>query len=146
MIQNLIQEGLPFHISIHLTDIIDIAILSFVIYKVLWMMRKTSSGRVLKGIMLLLVAMWLSSRFQLIATSFLLNKAVEWGSVFIVVLFQPELRRFLERMGSSKLPGMFSSQASAAKFDMGSAISETVEAYTSMSKDKVVLERPYLLV
>lgn len=149
MIQNLIQEGLPFHISIHLTDIIDIAILSFVIYKVLWMMRKTSSGRVLKGIMLLLVAMWLSSRFQLIATSFLLNKAVEWGIVFIVVLFQPELRRFLERMGSSKLPGMFSSQASAAKFDMGSAISETVEAYTSMSKDKVgalmVFEREHLL-
>ena len=69
LLQNLIADGLPVYMSIHITDLLDIAILSFVIYKLLWMVRKSSSGRVLRGVGLLLVAMWLSSKFQLIATS-----------------------------------------------------------------------------
>ena len=113
------------------------------------MVRKSSSGRVLKGVGLLLVAMWLSSYFQLIATSFLLNKAVEWGILALVILFQPEIRSFLERVGSSRLAGMFSSRYSSKTNDVETAITETVEAYTSMSRDKVgalmVFERQNLL-
>ena len=148
-VQNTLMDGLPFYVSIHLNDLVDIAILSFVIYKLLWMVRKSSSGRVLKGVGLLLVAMWLSSYFQLIATSFLLNKAVEWGILALVILFQPEIRSFLERVGSSRLAGMFSSRYSLKTNDVETAITETVEAYTSMSRDKVgalmVFERQNLL-
>lgn len=148
-VQNTLMDGLPFYMSIHLNDLVDIAILSFVIYKLLWMVRKSSSGRVLKGVGLLLVAMWLSSYFQLIATSFLLNKAVEWGILALVILFQPEIRSFLERVGSSRLAGMFSSRYSSKTNDVETAITETVEAYTSMSRDKVgalmVFERQNLL-
>ena len=149
VIQNTLMDGLPFYVSIHLNDLVDIAILSFVIYKLLWMVRKSSSGRVLKGVGLLLVAMWLSSYFQLIATSFLLNKAVEWGILALVILFQPEIRSFLERVGSSRLAGMFSSRYSSKTNDVETAITQTVEAYTSMSRDKVgalmVFERQNLL-
>lgn len=148
-VQNTLMDGLPFYVSIHLNDLVDIAILSFVIYKLLWMVRKSSSGRVLKGVGLLLVAMWLSSKFQLIATSFLLNRAVEWGILALVILFQPEIRSFLERVGSSRLAGMFSSRYSSKTNDVENAITETVEAYTSMSRDKVgalmVFERQNLL-
>ena len=148
-VQNTLMDGLPFYVSIHLNDLVDIAILSFVIYKLLWMVRKSSSGRVLKGVGLLLVAMWLSSYFQLIATSFLLNKAVEWGILALVILFQPEIRSFLERVGSSRLAGMFSSRYSSNTNDVETAITETEEAYTSMSRDKVgalmVFERQNLL-
>ena len=148
-VQNTLMDGLPFYVSIHLNDLVDIAILSFVIYKLLWMVRKSSSGRVLKGVGLLLVAMWLSSKFQLIATSFLLNRAVEWGILALVILFQPEIRSFLERVGSSRLAGMFSSRYSSKTNDVETAITETVEAYTSMSRDKVgalmVFERQNLL-
>ena len=148
-VQKALMDGLPFYVSIHLNDLVDIAILSFVIYKLLWMVRKSSSGRVLKGVGLLLVAMWLSSYFQLIATSFLLNKAVEWGILALVILFQPEIRSFLERVGSSRLAGMFSSRYSLKTNDVETAITETVEAYTSMSRDKVgalmVFERQNLL-
>ena len=148
-VQNMLMDGLPFYVSIHLNDLVDITILSFVIYKLLWMVRKSSSGRVLKGVGLLLVAMWLSSYFQLIATSFLLNKAVEWGILALVILFQPEIRSFLERVGSSRLAGMFSSRYSLKTNDVETAITETVEAYTSMSRDKVgalmVFERQNLL-
>lgn len=136
--------------TIRISDIIDIALMSFVIYKLLWMVRKTSSGRVLKGVLVLLFAMWLCSALNLYATSFLLNKAVEWGIVVLVILFQPEIRRFLERMGSGTLGlGNMFSQSAPASENLDSAIAETVEAYTSMSKDKVgalmVFERNNML-
>ena len=148
-IQRILMEGLPFSRAVVLTDLLDIAILAVVIYKVLWMMRKSSTGRVLRGVLILLLAMWLSSRLQLTATSFLLNKSVEWGIVVLVVLFQPEIRRFLERMGSSKLTTVFTQVQQRSPDTVDHAIAQTVEAYTSMSRDKVgalmVFERQNLL-
>jgi len=144
-IQNLFQSMIYFRI----TDILDIAILSFVIYKVLWMLRKTSSGRTMKGVMLLLLAMWISSEIPLTATSYALNWLVEWGFVVLVILFQPELRRFLERVGSSRFGLSFSSNNKSNTVDLEMAIQETTDAYASMSKDKVgalmVFERHNLL-
>ena len=94
-IQMLLQSNLPLIRTIRLADLLDIAILSFVIYKLLWMLRKTSSGRVLRGIVILLLALWLSSAFRLTATNFLLNRVMELGILVLVILFQPEIRRFL---------------------------------------------------
>ena len=136
--------------TIRLSDLIDIAVMSLVIYRLMWMVRKTSSGRVLRGVVVLLFAMWLCTYLELYATSFLLNKAVEWGILVLVVLFQPEIRRFLERMGSAGLglSNMFAPSVISSD-NIDQAITETVEAYTSMSKDKVgalmVFERTNLL-
>ena len=142
------QEEIPFLSTIKIADLVDLAILSFVIYKILWFMRKTSSGRVLRGVTLLILAMWLATYVSLTATSFLLNKLVEWGILVLVILFQPEIRRFLERMGSSSLGQVFAASRTSP-MDLESAIDQTVEAYTSMSKDKVgalmVFERKNLL-
>lgn len=148
IIQALFQEGLPFSWTIRLSDVVDIAILSVLIYKILWMMRKTSTGGVLRGVLVLLLAMWASSEFQLIATNFILSKVLEWGMLAMVILFQPEIRRFLERMGSSRWGGVFL-QSPAQKHALDQAITQTVEAYTAMSRDKVgglmVFERQNLL-
>ena len=54
----------------------------------------------------------------------------------LVILVQPEIRRFLERVGSSRMSKVFVQPPEAAH-DIDSAISQTVEAYTSLSKDKV---------
>ena len=81
--------------TIRLSDLVDNAILSIVIYKLLWMVRKTSSGRVLRGIMIVVVAIWASAEFNLYATSFVLNRVVEYAILVLVILFQPEIRRFL---------------------------------------------------
>ncbi len=144
-----IQEEIPFMATIRIFDLLDIAILSFVIYQLLWIMRKSSSGRVIKGVLVLLVAMGVADWMQLTATSWVLNWVVEWGILVLVILFQPELRRALERLGSGKLSSMFTSQRPASPHDVETAIRETVEAYTSMSKDKVgalmVFERRNLL-
>ena len=106
-LQLFLQSNLLFRLR--LADILDIAILSFAIYKILWMLRKTSSGRVLWGIVILVFAMWLSSELKLTATTFLLNKVLETGILVLVILFQPELRRFLERVGSSRFGLAFAS-------------------------------------
>ena len=136
--------------TIRLSDLIDIALMSYVIFKLMWMVRKTSSGRVLRGIMILMFAMWLCTALDLYTTTFFLNKAFELGILVLVILFQPEIRRFLERMGSSSLGlGNVFSQNGQKSDNLDEAIRETVEAYTSMSKDKVgalmVFERNNLL-
>lgn len=147
MIQNFLQMSMPF-IHLRLADILDIAILSVIIYNMLWMMRKTSSGRVLRGIVVLILAMWLTTYLQMTATSFLLDKAVEWGILVLVILFQPEIRRVLERVGSSRL-GLNFSANKASLMDVETAITQTTEAYTDLSRDKVgalmVFERNDLL-
>ncbi|MCH1979812.1 diadenylate cyclase CdaA [Lawsonibacter sp. OA9] len=147
-ITSLLQNELPIISTIRLFDLLDIAILSLIIYKLLWMLRKSSSGRVLRGILILLVAMWISSELPLTATSFMLNKVVEWGVLVLVVLFQPEIRRFLERMGSSRLGLNFSSNR-ATPMEIETAITQTTEAYADLSRDKVgalmVFERKNLL-
>lgn len=148
-IQIFLQSNFPL-LQLQLTDILDIAILSFVIYKLLWMLRKTSSGRVLRGLLILGLAMALSSSnfLGLTATSWLLDRVVQWGIVVLAVLFQPEIRRFLERMGSGRLGLVFTSAKEAGE-ELETAIDQTVEAYGDLSRDKVgalmVFERQNLL-
>ena len=146
VIQSFLESNILFRLR--LADILDIVILSFAIYKILWMLRKTSSGRVLWGIMILVFAMWVSTVLKLTATSFLLNKVLETGILVLVILFQPEIRRFLERVGSSRFGLVFTSNKKAVQ-EMDSAIAQTTEAYQDMSGDKVgalmVFERQNLL-
>ena len=148
-IQIFLQSNFPL-LQLQLTDILDIAILSFVIYKLLWMLRKTSSGRVLRGLLILGLAMALSSSnfLGLTATSWLLDRVVQWGIVVLAVLFQPEIRRFLERTGSGRQGLVFASPKEAGQ-EVETAILQTTEAYTDLSRDKVgalmVFERQNLL-
>ena len=148
-VQIFLQYNFPL-LQLQLTDILDIAILALVIYKLLWMLRKTSSGRVMWGVLILMMVMFISSNnvLGLTATSFLLDKVVQWGFVVLVVLFQPEIRRFLERMGSGRLGFVFASTKEAGQ-EVETAILQTTEAYTDLSRDKVgalmVFERQNLL-
>ena len=148
-LQMFLQSTFPL-LQLQLTDILDIAILSFVIYKLLWMLRKTSSGRLMWGVLILMMVMFVSSRYvlSLTATSWLLDKVVQWGILVLVVLFQPEIRRFLERMGSGRLGLVFASSKEAGQ-EVETAILQTTEAYADLSRDKVgalmVFERRTLL-
>ena len=147
-LQMFLQSNFPL-LQNQLTDILDIAILSFIIYKLLWMLRKTSSGRLMWGVLILMAAMFVSSKVLfLTATSWLLDKVVQWGLLVLVVLFQPEIRRFLERMGSGRLGFVFASSKEAGQ-EVETAITQTTEAYADLSRDKVgalmVFERQNLL-
>lgn len=120
---------------ITISDMIDIAILSYVIYKGINILQRTNAAKVAKALLLLFVVMWLSYQFNLNAINFILSKAVELGLLALVIIFQPEIRRFLERIGSNNVYRIFRSNTPAN--DLETAINETVEAYGEMSKNKV---------
>lgn len=134
---------------IAITDIIDIAIMAFLIYKFIELIRSTNSGKVAKGIILVLVALLVSSLCNLYTVSWLLNRAVEVGVLALVILFQPELRKLLEQVGSSRIGKVFSGGRVAASDELDSAITQTVEAYAELSKSKtgalMVFERNNML-
>ena len=111
-----------------ITDLLDVIIVAYLIYKVIWFVRRTNSYNLAKGVALILIALWLSYIFQLTMINFLLRRTVELGLIALVVLFQPELRRLLERMGRS-----LSSKRSASSTEIEDAITQTVLACTQMS-------------
>lgn len=129
------------------SDIIDVAIIAFLIYHTFRFVRRSRTGQVAKAILIIIVAMSLANLFHLRIVSFFLNYAVELGVIALVIIFQPEIRRFLERMGSGKIKELFVNEGFGDETE--SAINETVEAYTSMSRDKVgalmVFERKTML-
>ena len=133
----------PFGVS----DLIDILIMAFIIYKVIMFIRRTSTGAVAKGILLLVVAILVTSALQLNTVNFLMGKIVEYGALALVILFQPEIRRFLEQVGRTNLGEVFNHAEERNELD--SAITQTVEAYTSLSKSKtgalMVFERKNML-
>ncbi len=133
---------------ISITDIIDIAIIAFLVYKFIELIRSTNSGKVARGIILILVALVLSNVCHLYTVSFLLNRAVEVGVLALVILFQPELRKLLEQVGSSSIGKVFSGRP-AASDELDRAIAQTVEAYAELSKSKtgalMVFERNNML-
>ena len=127
------QYILTFNISIF--DVLDVAIIAYIVYRVLMLVQRSRAAQVAKAILLLLVALCLSYLLQLRVINFVLSRMVEMGTLALVVVFQPEIRRFLEQLGSSRLGDMFSREE--APPDVENAITQTVQAYTSLSKDKV---------
>ncbi|MFX3636056.1 MAG: diadenylate cyclase CdaA [Candidatus Pristimantibacillus sp.] len=86
-----------------LKDIIDVAIVSYIIYKMILLVRGTRAVQLLKGI-LVLIAVWaISTWFNLYTLKWLMNQMFTFGVVSVLIIFQPELRRVLEQLGRGKL-------------------------------------------
>lgn len=126
-----------------LWDILDIAIIALIIYNILRFVRKTNSANVIKGIILLIIAMLLSSILHLTVVSYLLGTILEMGLFALIVLFQPELRRILEQVGNSNFKGIFGRQMKTQTLE--NAITQTVLACSDMSESRtgalIVFER-----
>ena len=143
----LLQEFKGKVVLFGISDVVDIAIMAFLIYKVIMLMRRTNSGAVAKGVLLLLFALGVSTFFHLNTVSYLLQQLMVWGVVALVVIFQPEIRRFLEQMGRTSLGKVFTPEE--ARNELDSAITQTVDAYMSLSTSKtgalMVFERKNML-
>lgn len=121
--------------TIGFADIVDILIVAYLIYKVIDLIRKTSSYNLARGLLVLLIALWLSGMFKLAMINYLLRKAVDIGLIALVIIFQPELRKLLAKMGSRNFYGFFSSKAHETT-EIDAAITQTVLACEQMSKTK----------
>ena len=75
-----------------ITDLVDVAIIVFLVYKLLSLVKSTRAENILKGVGIFLLALWLSTALELRAVSYILSHVVEWGILALIILFQPEIR------------------------------------------------------
>ncbi|GBF76107.1 membrane protein [Paenibacillus sp. 598K] len=86
-------------------DIIDVAIVSYIIYSLFMLVRGTRAVQLLKGIFVLVATWAISTWFDLYTLKWLMNQMFTFGVVTVLIIFQPELRRALEQIGRGKLFG-----------------------------------------
>ena len=82
-------------------DAIDILVISLILYYLFKLLRQSRAGQLVKGVVVLLIAYGISALFNLTMVNFILRALFEFAVIIIVVVFQPELRQALERLGRS---------------------------------------------
>lgn len=129
--------------SIGVNDVLDILIVAFIFYKILEFIKETRAQQLIKGLLVVVAAFFLSDIFNLYALNWLLRGTMTVGAIALVVVFQPELRRALEYVGRSKIV-----KAPFGQLDKDKAKSitdEFVKAVSSCSSTKtgalIILER-----
>ena len=134
--------------SIGINDILDILIVAFIVYKVISFIRDTRAQQLVKGLLVLIAAFFLSDVLDLYALNWILRGTLTIGIIALVVVFQPELRRGLEYVGRSKIV-----KAPFGQLDKEKAkdiTDEFVKAVNSFSATKtgalIILERETALV
>lgn len=135
--------------SIQFIDIIDILILAYIIYKVWMLVRETRANQLVKGIVLLSLVYVIVQSLELKALTFILSSTFSVGLFALLVIFQPELRRALEKVGRTKvakislLSPAVDAESIAAKWE--TAIDAIVDACSELSATTtgalIVLER-----
>lgn len=130
------------NILTYLLHAVDIIIVTFVVYKLIILLRGTRALQLLKGIMVIVVAMLLSSFLQLRTLQWLMDKAFTYGVFAILVIFQPEMRRALEQIGRGRF---FSRSANSDRDGTSKVINDITSAAFYMAKRRIgaliVIER-----
>ncbi len=114
-------------------DMIDISIVSYIIYKMILLVRGTRAVQLLKGIFVLVGTWAISTWFNLYTLKWLMNQMFTFGVVTILIIFQPELRRALEQLGRGKL----FSRSSVVERDINERINEIIKSINYMAKRKI---------
>ena len=124
--------------NIRIFDIIDIIIIGFIIYKAIEFLRDTRAGQLVKGIVLLLVAFVLAVAFNLVTLKWLITTVFDYSIVILVIIFQPELRRMLEKVGRTNI-GFIGKQQNYSEEDeqVKNCIDAICKAVTIMSDKRI---------
>ena len=142
-------------LTIRISDILDIAIMAFVLYKIFTLVQSTKAASLVKGLLIFLAALVLSSALHLNGINYIMTRMVNLGLLALIILFQPEIRRVLEQVGSRRLVAFFIHEESASTMEQ--AIGQTVlgiqasslTSCTEMSQSRtgalIVFEREILL-
>ncbi len=132
---------------LEIKDILDMAIMVFVFYKILALIHSTRAASLLKGVLVFVAALMLSYILDMNSINFIMNQLVRWGVVALIILFQPEIRRGLEEVGSRRFMAFFTRTETSSAVEQ--AIDQTVLACTEMSASRtgalIVFERENVL-
>lgn len=127
-----------------ITFIIDITIVILLVYKFIGLVKGTRALQLLKGITLLIIITILSSIFNLRILNFILTSFMTYGVILLIIMFQPELRRGLEQLGSNKINKFFGIEEEIAN-KMKENIYKLVITTTELSQSRIgaliVIER-----
>ncbi|MCR8844374.1 diadenylate cyclase CdaA [Paenibacillus sp. SC116] len=115
-------------------NILDILIVSYIIYKLLVLIRGTRAVQLIKGIFVLVVTWAASTWLNLYTLKWLMNQMFTFGVLALVIIFQPELRRALEQLGRGKF---FSGRSNTEEDETGRVIGELIKAINYMSRRKI---------
>lgn len=129
-------------------DALDIIILAYLLFKLIMLVKETRAEQLVKGILLLLGAYFVINLLNLKAMSFLFQIFFQWGILAIIVMFQPELRRALEKVGRTRVKKLVFSSGNDISENTAiwsDCIDEVVNACTRLSMSKtgalIVFER-----
>ncbi|WP_027703070.1 diadenylate cyclase CdaA [Metaclostridioides mangenotii] len=129
--------------KISISDILDIIIVAYIFYKIFMFIKDTRAEQVFKGIILFMVIVQVSGILKLHTLNWLLNNTLEIG-IIAAVIFQPELRAGLERIGRTRL-SFFGKNINSSEEILNRTIEEIVESLYSLSRQKIgaliVMER-----
>ena len=98
-------------VKTYLLPAVNIIIIAFVIYRIFLMISGTRAIQVLKGLALIIFAAWLAQFLHLETVSWLLNQLIQVAAIAVIILFQPELRRILTRLGQTRFFGALFTQS-----------------------------------
>jgi diadenylate cyclase len=132
------MDYIQIFMNISITDVIDIAIVAFIIYKALMLLEGTRALQLFKGIAVILALVPLSSLARLYMLNWLLERAMTVFFVFIIVVFQPELRRALEYIGRNNLfsKKLFTVDRGGMQ-SLDSLVTAIAEATVSLSRQRI---------
>ena len=117
-------------------DVLDILLVTYLIYRVVLLVRTTAAMRIFKGIIAILVVSALTDVWGFRTLNFLLGQILSIGLLALVILFQPELRRMMDHLGSSvSLRRFLEPEKELGEMDM--VISQTVKACEIMGRERV---------
>lgn len=143
--QNIISYIMYYKQFVRIMDIIDILIVAYVVYKGIKLVRETRAAQLVKGIILLILALQISSYANLYMVNYFLLNAMQVGFIALFVVFQPELRRALEKMGRSKFGKMLSFDEENSAEENLHTIEQICKAADNLSKHRtgaiIILER-----
>lgn len=87
--------------DLHIMDVLDILLVAYILYLLIHLIKETRAEPLLKGVLMIFVVMQLSQWLQLNTIYFVIKHAMQYGIIALLIIFQPELRRALEKMGHS---------------------------------------------
>ncbi|HXK72864.1 MAG TPA: diadenylate cyclase CdaA [Clostridia bacterium] len=120
-----------------ISAIIDIAIVSYLVYKLMIFVKEIRAWSLLKGVLVIIIVAIVSSLLGLQIMTFLFSNILTFAALSIVVLFQPEIRKVLERLGTSEFTHFFSSTGNDETLKTTAVVEEIVKACKNMSEQYI---------
>ncbi|MGI6204645.1 MAG: diadenylate cyclase CdaA [Anaerovoracaceae bacterium] len=127
--------------GVGVNDVIDVALVAFLIYKVLGFIRESRAEQLVQGLLILVLATWVSGLFHLYTLNWLLKSLLTVGILALIIVFQPELRRGLEQVGRGKFvkPAQFGRMSREQSVHIVREFVEAVEGFSAKKTGALIV-------